>query len=101
MLSKRKAKEIAQNNTTITFEFLSNLVNNVTDLDGNSKVNPDLPRKYVINEIFKPALVDLRNKNVDFNAVIDTMSLNHNCKLRLNSHGMIMVNILRECNYNP
>jgi len=89
-------------NSTMTFQDLKNLVYSIKDLSGNSKINPELPREFLFQNIFKPYFSELEGKNTDMNKIINTTSLNtrgSKDKIVLSSDGIILYNIIRECEY--
>lgn len=99
MPSKSQIKSYVLNNKTLTFKQLEDMVYNLEINDNPSNINPSLSRRCIVENIFKPFFEQLREKSVDFNSSIKTHKLNYRDKITLSSHGMIAVNILRECNF--
>lgn len=100
MASRAELKKFVYKSKSMTFNDLKKLVEGIQNLDIKSKVNPAISRKFVIDEIFNPFFKDLEKKCVDFNAPIKTTMFNDLNRLTLTPYGMIMLNILHECDYS-
>jgi hypothetical protein len=101
-MSKRAIKLFTVENDTITFNDLKAIVYSVKKLSGKAKTNSNLSREFVFNEIFKPYFENLEKNNTDMNEIIITTSFKVNVprpRISLNSNGIIMCNILNECEY--
>lgn len=83
MTSKSQIKSYVLNNNTLTFKKLEELVSNLEIHDKPSNINPDLTRRYLVENIFKPSFEQLREKSVDFNSPIKTDKLNYKNNIAL------------------
>ena len=101
MASRAALKKFVYENKTMTFNDLKNLVLNIKNLDGKSKVSPTVSRRYVIEDIFIPFFESLERKDIDLDSVVNTTMFISRNKLTLTPNGIIMLNILTECGYTP
>lgn len=99
MASKKDFIKFVKKNKTLTFGDLEKIVNQYSNISGNSIGNPSLSKKFVFEEIFFKYFEKLKKENVDFNNVVITTTTNLNDKIILNSNGFTMLHILRECEY--
>ena len=102
MLSKPKAIKLLMNNQTITLQKLEDLINALPDLSGKSKINPSMTLIHMVNSIFIPCIQEYKNKGFDFNdTIVGSRYSAKNDKIIISAIGMVAVNILRECGYQP
>lgn len=81
---------MAYENETMTYGELLDMLDNV-DMSTPSKVNQNIPKEMVIDIMRAP----FKDKPRD--EVVKTTAVNYRDKLILNSNGINMQNILREC----
>ena len=89
-MDKAQAKKAAYENESTTYGDLLKMLDNA-DLSTPSKVNPNLPKRMVI-EIMRNGF---NGKNP--NEIVKTTHVNFRDKLTLTVDGINMQNILREC----
>jgi len=98
-MNKKMLKNFVFNNKTITLQFIIDQLATITDLSGQSKVNPNMPKEIVVNGIFKK-YIDLRiERGLGLNDPIETTGMNKAYKVVLNNDGRFILNVLIETKF--